>query len=188
MWMTKGQLQNDTFLSDPSPIIGKACHSLTNWLTDWLTHWLTDWLTDWRPCWRLNELTYTIWSSRCCFICYRLFHVHLLCKIIRHTKAGSVWKQHSFFRTEMEKREKTIACTTTLPGACWFGGGSLHRSRSSCWGWRWPAWTWCRTSLWGTGDRALTRGWSCWLWTIFARWWSYLIFVIFFYTSKIFGK
>ena len=27
-----------TFLSDPSPIIGYACHSLTHWLTDWLTH------------------------------------------------------------------------------------------------------------------------------------------------------
>ena len=29
------------FLSDPSPIIGYACHSLTHWLTDWLTDWLT---------------------------------------------------------------------------------------------------------------------------------------------------
>ena len=26
------------FLSDPSPIIGYACHSLPNWLTDSLTH------------------------------------------------------------------------------------------------------------------------------------------------------
>ena len=26
------------FLSDPSPIIGNACHSLPNWLTDWLTN------------------------------------------------------------------------------------------------------------------------------------------------------
>ena len=116
---------------------------------------------------------YTIWSSRCCFIRYRLFHVHLLCKIIRHTKAGSVWKQHSFFRTEMEKSEKTRACTmtSTWPGACWFDGGSWRRSRSSCWGWRWLAWTWWRTFPSGTSDRALMRGWSCWLSTIFARWW-----------------
>ena len=121
-----------------------------------------------------NHKKYTDWSSRCCFICYRTVSCALLCKIIRHTRQGQVWNQHSFFRTEMEKvrtEKKTIACTTTLPGACWFGGGSWHRSRSSCWGWRWPAWTWCRTSLWGIGDRALTRGWSCWLWTIFARWW-----------------
>ena len=27
-----------SFLSDPSPIIGYACHSLTDWLTDSLTH------------------------------------------------------------------------------------------------------------------------------------------------------
>ena len=26
------------FLSDPSPIIGYACHSLTDWLTHWLTN------------------------------------------------------------------------------------------------------------------------------------------------------
>ena len=26
------------FLSDPSPIIGNACHSLPNWLTNSLTH------------------------------------------------------------------------------------------------------------------------------------------------------
>ena len=26
------------FLSDPSPIIGYACHSLTHWLTNSLTH------------------------------------------------------------------------------------------------------------------------------------------------------
>ena len=89
-------------------------------------------------------------------------------------KAGSSLKSALIFpyrNGKSEDREKTIACTTTLPGACWFGGGSWHRSRSSCWGWRWPAWTLCRTSLWGIGDRALTRGWSCWLWTIFARWW-----------------
>ena len=68
-----------------------------------------------------------------------------------------------FSGLKWKKEKKTIACTMTLPGACWFGGGSWHRSRSACWGWRWPAWTWCRTSLWGIGDRALTRGWSCWL-------------------------
>ena len=97
-----------------------------------------------------------------------------LCRIIRHIKAGSSLKSALIFpyrNGKSEDREKTIACTTTLPGACWFGGGSWHRSRSSCWGWRWPAWTWCRTSLWGIGDRALTRGWSWWLLTIFARWW-----------------
>ena len=27
------------FLSDPSPIIGNACHSLTDWLTHSLTPW-----------------------------------------------------------------------------------------------------------------------------------------------------
>ena len=67
--------------------------------------------------------------------------------------------------------EKTIACTMTLPGACWFDGGSWRRSRSSCWEWRWLAWTWWRTFPSSTSDRALTRGWSCWLSTIFARWW-----------------
>ena len=29
---------HQSFLSDPSPIIGYACHSLPNSLTDWLTH------------------------------------------------------------------------------------------------------------------------------------------------------
>ena len=31
-------LRNQRFLSDPSPIIGYACHSLTHSLTHWLTH------------------------------------------------------------------------------------------------------------------------------------------------------
>ena len=36
------------FLSDPSPIIGYACHSLTHWLTNWLLfsklYWCDMWL------------------------------------------------------------------------------------------------------------------------------------------------
>ena len=61
--------------------------------------------------------------------------------------------------------------TSTWPGACWFDGGSWRRSHSSCWGWQWLAWALWRTSLSGISDRALTRGWSWWLLTIFARWW-----------------
>ena len=45
----------------------------------------------------------TNWSSRCCFICYRTVSCALPCKIIRHTRQGQVWNQHSFFRTKMEK-------------------------------------------------------------------------------------
>ena len=43
-------------LSDPSPIIGYACHPLTDWLTDWLTWvwslstFVTNSLTDWLTC------------------------------------------------------------------------------------------------------------------------------------------
>ena len=40
LWFTVLKCGNG-FLSDPSPIIGYACHSLTHWLTNWLTNWLT---------------------------------------------------------------------------------------------------------------------------------------------------
>ena len=37
VWFEKAKM-NETFLSDPSPIIGYVCHSLTHWLTNWLTY------------------------------------------------------------------------------------------------------------------------------------------------------
>ena len=46
---------------------------------------------------------YTIWSSRYCFICNRLFHLHNCAESSGILRQGQVWNQHSFFRTEMEK-------------------------------------------------------------------------------------
>ena len=40
--------------------------------------------------------------------CNKLFHMHYCVKSSGILKAGSVWKHHSFFRTEMEKGEKVV--------------------------------------------------------------------------------
>ena len=53
----------NTFLSDPSPIIGNACQWLTHWLTNWLLFSKLDWCGPgmWR--WQLK----TVWG---CYYCW----------------------------------------------------------------------------------------------------------------------
>ena len=53
--------RNQWYLSDPSPIIGNACHSLTDWLTPLLPFEL-DWCDLGRWCWQLK----TCWGCHCC--------------------------------------------------------------------------------------------------------------------------
>ena len=55
--------QSSFFLSDPSPIIGNACHSLTHSLTDWLLFSKLDWCDP--GVWRCQLKT--CWGCYCCW-------------------------------------------------------------------------------------------------------------------------
>ena len=54
---------SNILLSDPSPIIGYACHSLTHWLTDSLTFSKLDWCDP--GVWRCQLRT--CWGCYCCW-------------------------------------------------------------------------------------------------------------------------